>query len=116
MQVFIVLSPTLNIAAPEFIAAWNATPASQAVAQAEIGTAKAVGYPLDPQLQQALVFLGGMAGGVALDVVKDVVKKLITDYAQKQIATHAKPSPITVDTVRQPDGAVLLVVREEDKP
>jgi hypothetical protein len=50
MQVYIVLSPTLNVTAHEFIDAWNAAPQSQTMAQATPGVTKAFGYPLDPQL------------------------------------------------------------------
>src|SRR5438874_2119432 len=111
MQVQIVLAPDLALNADEFITEWNATPQTQALARAARGDAAAVAFPLTPEMQHALVFLSGVAGGITVDVLKDVIKTQITEFITRQ--RKAQPKPIQVDAVPQPDGAVLLVVHKE---
>ena len=111
MQVQIVLAPDLALNVDEFITEWNATPQTQVLAHAARGDAAAVAFPLTPEMQHALVFLAGVASTVTVDVLKDVLKTQITEWIAQQ--HKAQPQPIQVDSVTQPDGAVLLVVHEE---
>lgn len=111
MQVQIVLAPDLALNVDDVIAAWNSTPQTQALARAARGDSAAVAFPLTPEMQHALIFLAGVAGTITVDVIKDVVKTQITDFLARQ--RKAQPKAVKVDTVPQPDGAVLLVVHEE---
>ena len=110
----IALPPDLDINPHDFITAWNDTAECRALAEARLAPQPPQGFPLDPQLvQQGLVLLtgaAGVAGGLALDALKDAVKDKLTEYFKEKMSR--KPA-LTVDAVRQPGGAYLLVVTEE---
>jgi hypothetical protein len=114
MDYRIVLSPNLSQKATAVAAAWNEDPGARQVAQAQVIEAEQVSYlPIDPDLlQQGLIFLGGVAGGIALDVVKDLTKERVTAYLKR--VWPQKPPEVEVEAVRQPDGAILLVVKEQE--
>jgi hypothetical protein len=113
MPVAIVLAPDLAISSTDFVDAWNSNAQTTVVATASADASKSPleSFPLDPQVQQALIFLGGVAGGIAIDVLKETVKTFITDLIQRR--RQQRPPTIRVETVPQPGGAVLLVVHEE---
>ena len=111
MDYHIAFAPYLGLNSQDFITAWNDTPECRALAEAQLTTQPPQGFPLDPQfVQQGLVLLAGVAGGLALDVLKDVVKDKLTEYLKQKLSK--KPS-IKVESIRQPGGAYLLVVTEE---
>ena len=113
MEISIALAPDLEISSVDFVDAWNQNAQTTTVATASAPTSKSPleSFPLDPQVQQALIFLGGVAGGIAIDIVKDTVKTFITDLIERR--RKQRTPTIRVETVRQPGGAVLLVVHEE---
>ncbi len=111
MQVQIVFAPDLALNVDEFISEWNATPQTQALAQAARGDAAVVAFPLTPEMQHALVFLGGVASTITVDVLKDLIKTQITEWMARR---KAQPQPISVTSERQADGAYLLIVHKED--
>lgn len=112
MHISIVLAPDLAINSVDFVDAWNTNEQTGPLATASASTQGALeSFPLDPQLQQALIFLGGVAGGIAIDVLKESLKTFITELLQRR--RQQRPPTIRVETIRQPDGAVLLVVHEE---
>ena len=119
----IVFSPTLNVSAAEFSAAWNEGADSRRAAEASLVAEPAVSFPLDPELVRlgvvALVTAVGTAAAQgALEGIKELVKAQTMRLLQKPFAGGASPSeapPITVETVRQPDGSVLLVVKEAEE-
>lgn len=107
----IAFSPDLHLDPQDWIAFWNDAPESRALAEARLVPLATKGFPLDPQMiQQGLVLLANVAGGIALDALKDAVRDRLTEYFKQKLSP--KPS-IRVDSVRQPDGAYLLVVTEE---
>lgn len=113
MEIHIALAPDLAINSGDFVDAWHQNAQTAVVATASASTAKRPleSFPLDPQVQQALIFLGGVAGGITIDVLKDTLKEFISDFLKRKRQT--RPATIRVETVRQPGGAVLLVVHEE---
>jgi hypothetical protein len=113
MEIRIALAPDLAVNSADFVDAWNQNAQTTAVASASAGASKSPleSFPLDPQVQQALIFLGGVAGGIAIDILKDTVKTFITDLLERR--RKQRPPTIRVETVPQPGGAVLLVVHEE---
>ncbi|MCE7982139.1 MAG: hypothetical protein DYG89_13165 [Caldilinea sp. CFX5] len=117
MEIRIALAPNLAVNSADFVDAWNQNAQTTAVATASTGLSKSPleAFPLDPQVQQALIFLGGVAGGIAIDILKDTVKTFITDLIERRRQQRAqqRPPTIRVETVPQPGGAVLLVVHEE---
>ena len=117
MNYHITFAPDLDVSYQDFIAAWNETPECRALAEAQLVTQPPQGFPLDPQLvQQGLVLLTGAAGvvgGLALDALKDVVKDKLTEYLKHKLEEPLSKKPfIKVESIRQPDGAYLLVVTE----
>ncbi|MFN8444921.1 MAG: hypothetical protein U0175_29310 [Caldilineaceae bacterium] len=113
MDIQIALAPNLHISNQEFIDTWNGQPQSSQLATASQQLSKSPldAFPIDPH--QVLIFLGGIAGGVALDVIKEMLKEQISALLKR---LDAKRTPrIRVEAVPQPDGAVLLVVHEEEK-
>ena len=117
MEIRIALAPDLAISSVDFVDAWNSTTQTTVVATASTVASKSPleSFPLDPQLQQALIFLGGVVSTITIDVLKDTLKTFITDLIQRrsQQRSQQRPPTIRVETVRQPGGAVLLVVHEE---
>lgn len=115
MDYQIAIDPSLGVNSDDFVAAWNETPACRKLAAAQTSTLSPEGYPLDPQLvQQGLILLSsaaGAAGALALDALKDAVKDKLTEYLKEKLSP--KPTP-KVEAVRQPGGAYLLVVTEEE--
>jgi hypothetical protein len=114
MEISIALAPDLEISSVDFVDAWNQNAQTTTVATASASMASKgplESFPLDPQVQQALIFLGGVAGGIAIDILKDTVKTFITDLIERR--RNQRPPTIRVETKRQPGGAVLLVVHEE---
>jgi hypothetical protein len=109
----IALDPELEVDAEDFAAAWNDAAECRALAEARAVDQPLQGFPLDPQLvQQGLVVLSGVAGAagaLALDALKDALQARLAGYLEKKLSR--KPA-IQVKTVRQPGGAVLLVVTE----
>lgn len=117
MDVVVAVDPGLGLDAAVFVAGWNETDAYYGLAEARLERQPPAGFPLDPQLvEQGLVFLGGVAGGLALKAletaVSEWVKELLKRRREKQAAGEPK---ITVQAVPQPGGAVLLVVTEEEQ-
>ena len=113
MEFQIVLAPDLTIEANEFIEGWNQqTQTSQlATASQQHSKSPLEAFPLDPQ--QVLIFLGGVAGSIAVDVVKDTLKEFVSDLLKRKLK---QPAPrVRVEAVRQPGGAMLLVVHKEEK-
>jgi hypothetical protein len=109
MEYLVAFSPELEVEAADFVAAWNEDGAARQVAEAVTAEPKAVAY-LPPGIDGALVFLAGVASTVAVDVLKDVIKNRVNAY----LAQHYPLKPkIEVTAVRQPNGAYLLVVKEE---
>ncbi|MFZ4657343.1 MAG: hypothetical protein ACOYNY_10050 [Caldilineaceae bacterium] len=113
MEIRIALAPDLAVTSADFVDAWNQNAQTTTVATASTALSKSPleSFPLDPQVQQALIFLGGVAGGIAIDILKDTVKTFITDLIERR--RQQRPPTIRVETVPQPGGAVLLVVHEE---
>lgn len=117
MSIQIVLDPDLAVDALAFAQAWNATALAQDLPSVEAVAPKGAleAFPLDPHIQQALIYLAGAVTPFALDLAKDVIKevitKLLTDAAQRAQSAHS-PS-IQVEKITQPDGAVLLVVQRK---
>jgi hypothetical protein len=115
----ILLAPDLSVDALAFVQAWNATAPAQDLPPAEAVVPKGAleAFPLDPHIQQALIYLAGAVTPLALDIAKEVLKavisKLLTDAAGRA-QSHASPS-IQVEKITQPDGAVLLVVHEHKR-
>ena len=99
--------------ANEFIEGWNQqTQTSQlATASQQHSKSPLEAFPLDPQ--QVPIFLGGVAGGIAVDVVKDTLKEFISDLLKRK--RNQRAPKLRVEAVRQPGGAMLLVVHEEEK-
>ena len=117
MDYHIAFAPDLDVSSQDFVAAWNDTPECRALAEAQLTTQPPQGFPLDPQLvQQGLVLLtgaAGVAGGLALDALKDAVKDKLTEYLKRKLEEPLSKKPsIQVESIRQPDGAYLLVVTE----
>lgn len=112
----ILLAPDLAVDALAFVQAWNAWAPAQDLPAAEAVVPKGAlaAFPLDPHLQQALIYLAGAVTPFALDlakeVLKEVISKLLTDAAGRA-QTDASPS-IQVEKITQPDGAVLVVVHK----
>jgi hypothetical protein len=50
MNTHIAIDPDLNVDPQAFVAAWNATPETRAVAEAEVAPRPPQGFPLDPAL------------------------------------------------------------------
>ena len=113
MHIQIALAPDLHISSQELIDTWNGQPQSSQLATAsqQLSKSPLEAFPIDPQ--QVLIFLGGIAGGVVLDVIKETLKEQISALLKRQ--ANQRAPRIHVETVRQPDGAVLLVVHEEGK-
>ena len=117
MLIQIVLDPALTVDALAFAQAWNAAAPAQDLPPVEAVAPKGAleAFPLDPHIQQALIYLAGAVTPFALEIAKDVIKavitKLITETAQRAQTAHS-PS-IQVEKITQPDGAVLLVVQRE---
>ena len=116
MDYHIAFAPDLDVSSQDFVAAWNDTPECRALAEARLIPQPPQGFPLDPQLvQQGLVLLtgaAGVAGGLALDALKDAVKEKLTEYLKRKLEPLSKKPSIQVESIRQPDGAYLLVVTE----
>lgn len=111
MDYSIALSPELSLSPQDFVTAWNEAPGCRALAQAELVSQPAQGFPLDPQMvQQGLILLAGAAGGLALEALKEAVKEKLTKFFKEKLSQEPA---IQVDAIRQPDGAYLLVVTEE---
>jgi hypothetical protein len=108
----IAIDPNLDLDLDDFIAAWNATPECRALAEARLIPQPPQGFPLDPQMvQQGLVLLSGaagVAGGLALEALKDAVKEKLTEYFKEKLS---REPAIKLESVRQPGGAYLLVVK-----
>jgi hypothetical protein len=113
MDYQIALSPTLSITADEYVTAWNADPDRRALSTAERLDPKADDFPLDPEMvRQGLIYMGVVASTMVLDSLVDVAKEQIKALVNELIKD--KPAKIRVEQIRQPDGAILLVVHEED--
>lgn len=114
MDYQIIFSPSLDVKAAEFITDWNNTAACREVGQAELAETQTASYELlDPALiQQGLIFLGGVAGTVALDVVIDLAKERLKAYLERKLPASRRD--IDVEAVRQPGGAYLLVIKEKE--
>lgn len=113
----IILAPDLALDGAAFVQAWNEVAPGHNLPAAEAQSAKSPppAFPIDPQLQQWLIYLAGAATPFVLDIAKDVLKtvitKLLNDATQR--ALPAAAPVIKVETITQPDGAVLLVVHKD---
>ncbi len=116
MNYHLALAPDLDVNSQDFSVAWNDAPECRALAEARLVSQPPQGFPLDPQLvQQGLVLLtgvAGVAGGLALDALKDVVKDKLAEYLKDKLA---REPAIKVESIRQPGGAYLLIVTEENQ-
>jgi hypothetical protein len=111
MEYRIAISPNLDVAADEFAVAWNEDPACREVGQALIAKDAASLAYIDPAvIRQGLIMLGGVVGGLALEPLKDLLKERIKAYLDQRLPTPAPP--VEVIQVPQPDGGILLVVKE----
>jgi hypothetical protein len=112
MDYRIALSPTLSLTADQFVTAWNADPDRRALSTAERVDPQAVDYPLDPELvRQGLIYMGVVASTMVLDSLVDVAKAQIKALVEELIKKQS--AGIKVEQIRQPDGAILLVVHDE---
>ncbi len=114
MEYRIAVSPELNISPVEFITVWNETLECREIGIARLDEAqgKGIDYPLPPELVQTLIFLGGVAGGIALDVIKDVIQEQITKFFEKKLAERKPKVEIEILEV---DGLPLLVVKDQNE-
>ncbi len=113
MNYQIVISPDLGMQADEFVAAWNETPACRRVAEAGLTDEPADVSMIDPALlQQGLILLGSVAGGVALEAIKELAQERLKAYLAGKFPE--KPPPVQVEAIRQPGGAYLIVVKEAE--
>ena len=101
MDYQIAFSPDVGVSTADFVAAWNATPECQAVAEAQLGQPSHTQY--DPALLGgAVAVLGGVALGVVSNAVYDLIKNaLIKQGVRKRTE---------IQQFKQPDGTELLVV------
>jgi len=115
MDYHVAIDPELSLPTQDFVDMWNSTPDCRDLAEAEVRHQLPEGFPLDPELvQQGLVLLSaaaGLVGGLALDALKDVVKEKLTDYLKEKLSREPE---IQVEAIRQPGGAYLLVVTEDE--
>jgi hypothetical protein len=111
MEYRIAISPNLEVAADKFVVAWNEDPACREVGQALVAKdAASLAYIEPGMIRQGLIMLGGVVGSLALEPLKDLLKARIKDYLDQRLP---KPTPpVEVIQVPQPDGGILLVVKE----
>ncbi|MEZ4728246.1 MAG: hypothetical protein R3E79_14025 [Caldilineaceae bacterium] len=95
MNIALVLAPELELSRADLIMAWNAHPQAGHLATASAPTAAPppVAFPLDPQLQQALIFLGVVAGGIAIDLIKETLQEVISDFLHRKRQQRPPPAP-----------------------
>jgi hypothetical protein len=117
MQYHIAFAPNLNVNSQDFVATWNNTPECRDLAEARLIPQAPQGFPLDPQfVQQGLVLLTGVVGGLVLDALKDVIKDRLVKYLkQKLVNPLSKKPPVKVESIRQPGGAYLIIVTRGDQ-
>lgn len=117
MEVQLALAPDLNLSPAEFVSAWNGCPDCLDIAQAGLSESTPKGFPIDPAMAQGLLIHLAIAGGyLAADVMKDVLKDQVKKLVEEWLASHNRPAPqIEVQAIPQPGGAVLLVVKGENK-
>ncbi len=115
MDVAVAVDPGLGLDAAALAAGWNESEEHHRLAQARLERQAPAGFPFDPELvENGLILLAGAAGTLAMEGLKAAVKELVTEFMKRRREKGAAGEPrITVQQVRQPDGAVLLVVREE---
>ncbi len=105
MDYRIALSPELDVNAEELVSAWNTSSECQKIAKAETSQASAQSF-FEPST--ATIFISGVLGKIAVDVIKDLVKDKIKTLIKEKIAKKKAPE---VESVRQPDGSYLIIVK-----
>jgi hypothetical protein len=107
MDYQIVLSPTIEVSPADFVADWNASNETRAVATAHLTTTPGTHY--DPFLVGAIATLTSVGLGIATNAIYDLIKQIIVKKNEQQ-SKH-----IRITQVDQPDGTHLLVVDIEEK-
>lgn len=105
MDYRIALSPDLEVKTEELVAAWNESSECRKIAAAETEAASTKSF-LDPNT--AIAFIGGVLGKVAVDVIKDLLKERVKALIEKKFA---KKKEVEVESVRQPDGSYLIILK-----
>lgn len=112
MDFQIAIDKNIEIDTDDFVSYWNQSSEDLAKARNPVSSIK--GCPLESMIfQQGLIVIASLAvsaGDLALDAFKDAIKDRLNQYFKKKMS--GKPL-IKVDSVRQPGGAYLLVIREE---
>lgn len=74
-----------------------------------------ISYDIDPDvIQDGLILLATFAGGIMVDTAKSLIKELLTSYLKDKLKRKKQPK-VKVEAIRQPGGAYLLVVSEEEQ-
>jgi len=105
MDYRIALSPELDVNAEELVSAWNGSSECQKIAQAETVQASAKSF-FEPNT--AIIYFGGVLTSIAVSVIKDLIKDKIKALIKEKNAKKKAPE---VDSVRQPDGSYLIIVK-----
>lgn len=110
MEYQIILSPKLELEADAFVSRWNDTPELWNQARTRLAEPDAVSYNLETDwVEPAVIVLVGFMADTTVEEVKALVKAQVAQ-ALAGGATD-EPPPVEVVAVRQPGGAVLLVVK-----
>ena len=107
MDYQLVLSPNIEVSPAEFVADWNASNETRAVAMANLTSSTSTQY--DPFLVGAIATLTSVGLGVATNAIYDLIKQIIVKKNEQ------KHKHIHITQVDQPDGTHLLVVDIEEK-
>ena len=106
MDYQIALSPDLGLSPADFAAAWNADPASRAVAEASVDRSASEQY--DPFLiAGAVAVLSGVAVNIVSSVLYDLIKQTL---AKRDVQKH-----VEIKEIERPDGSHVLIVTVDDE-
>lgn len=104
-------APELEVNAAEFVHAWNQQQSTASLAQASLpsGATRDVGTMSD-----LIVFLGGLATGVATNALYDGIKEIATRLIKKPEVVYEVQE---VQQIQQQDGikVVQIVIKEVEK-
>ena len=120
----IKLNPELNVSLADIALAWNDDLACRQVAELQYISKRDddpnAGISFTPELQQMGMLLLAFGGGALADAMADVIKEKLKEAVlaawergRTALSPSEPPPPpptVKVQTIRQPDGAILFVV------
>ncbi len=113
----IKLNPELNLSLADIALAWNDDLACRQMAELQYISKRDddpnAGISFTPELQQMGMLLLAFGGGAIADAMADVIKEKLKEAVLAALSPSEPPPPpptVKVQTIRQPDGAILFVV------